>query len=120
MPIYASSCGRAYLSSLPKAQWQPMLERMERPALTRHTQTQIPHILEQLQRCCDKGYAVNCEELFLGDMGIAAPIRNSRQQVVGAVHVAPPVSRWSMEDAEATLAPLVVECARAISRLTSL
>ena len=106
--------------SLPQAQWQPMLEAMERPALTRYTQTQIPDILRQLQRCCDKGYAVNCEELFLGDMGIAAPIRNSRQQVVGAVHVAPPVSRWSMEDAEATLAPLVVECARAISRLTSL
>ena len=120
VPMYASSCGRAYLSSLPQAQWQPMLEAMERPALTRYTQTQIPDILRQLQRCCDKGYAVNCEELFLGDMGIAAPIRNSRQQVVGAVHVAPPVSRWSMEDAEATLAPLVVECARAISRLTSL
>ncbi len=120
VPMYASSCGRAYLSSLPEAHWQACLERMQRPALTRCTRTHIPEILEQLQRCKNKGYAINCEELFLGDMGIAAPIFNIRKQVVGAVHVAPPASRWSMPQAEATLSPLVMECARAISRLTLL
>jgi DNA-binding IclR family transcriptional regulator len=93
---------------------------MPRPARTRATLTQVGDILARLQRCRDTGYATNCEELFLGDMGIAAPVLNLRGQVVGAVHVAPPTSRWRMDDAQARLAPLVVECARAISRLAPL
>lgn len=120
LPMYASSCGRAYLSQWPDASLQPWLERMPRPARTRATLTQVDDIMARLQRCRDTGYATNCEELFLGDMGIAAPVLNVRGQVVGAVHVAPPTSRWRMEDAQVKLAPLVVECARAISHLAPL
>ena len=115
IPMYASSCGRAYLSQQPAAQWHDALHNMERPSRTRHTLTQVDDIAQRLQMCLDMGYATNCEELFLGDMGIAAPVFNARGQVVGAVHLAPPVSRWSMKDAEQQLAPLVVQCARAIS-----
>ena len=117
VPIYASSCGRAYLSQLPPTQWVPRLQAMERPSRTRHTITQVPDIVQRLHTCRDTGYATNSEELFLGDMGIGAPVFNARGDVVGAVHIAPPVSRWRMADAQAQLAPLVVECARAISRL---
>lgn len=117
VPMYASSCGRAYLAQLPTAQARALLEGSPRPARTRSTVTDLDQVLERLQRCRDVGYATNCEELFLGDMGLAAPIFNTRGVVVGAVHVAPPVSRWSMPDAERQLGPLVIECARAISRL---
>lgn len=117
VPMYASSCGRAYLSQLPAEQWPNLLQSMPRPARTRHTLTQVPDIVQRLHQCRDSGYATNCEELFLGDMGLAAPIFNARNEVVGAVHIAPPCSRWSMADAQKQLAPLVVECARAISRV---
>lgn len=119
VPMYASSCGRAYLSHYPADALQPWLERMQRPAHTRFTHTQVASILQDIAQCQSRGYATNCEELFLGDMGIAAPIVSVRGQVVGAVHVAPPASRWSMADAQAKLGPLVVECARAISRLAT-
>lgn len=117
VPIYASSCGRAYLSHLPTMQWQDALQAMERPARTRHTLIQVSDIVQRLHQCREQGYATNCEELFLGDMGIAAPVLNARGDVVGAVHIAPPISRWSMADAQQKLAPLVLECARAISRV---
>ncbi len=117
IPMYASSCGRAYLSQLPTAQARILLEQAVRPARTRTTLTQVEPLMAQLQRCVETGYATNCEELFIGDMGIAAPVFNTRGEAVGAVHVAPPTSRWSMADAERQLAPLVIECARAISRL---
>ena len=117
IPMYASSCGRAYLSQWPTPDAQALLERTPRPARTRHTRTALPPLLAQLQQARSAGYATNCEELFLGDMGIAAPIFNTRGNVVGAVHVAPPTSRWRMADAERELAPQVIECARAISRL---
>ena len=92
---------------------------MARPARTRATLTQVPDILLRLRQCRELGYATNCEELFLGDMGIAAPIRSMRGQVVGAVHIAPPTSRWTMPLAQAELSALVVECAQAISSLAT-
>ena len=49
-------------------------------------------------------------------MDLAAPIINSQGVAVGAVHVSPPASRWNMAEAQKKLAPLVMECARAISR----
>lgn len=119
MPMYASSCGRAYLSQLPPQEAHDWLTRMPRPQRTRATRTQVADIAHQLQHCRDHGYATNCEELFLGDMGLAAPVLNAHGQVVGAVHVAPPLSRWTLSDAKAKLAPLVMECARAISRLAA-
>jgi DNA-binding IclR family transcriptional regulator len=61
------------------------------------------------------GYATNAEELFLGDMGIGAPILNRKGEALGAVHLSPPTSRWTLEEARKKLAPMVIECARAIS-----
>lgn len=117
VPMYASSCGRAYLSQLPGDQARALLLAMPRPARTRATLTEVDALEQQLQRSRDHGYATNCEELFLGDMGLAAPVFNVSGRVIGAVHVAPPTSRWSMADAERQLGPLVIACARSISQL---
>lgn len=117
VPLYASSCGRAYLSQLPAAQAQALLQQAPMPARTRATLTTVDAVMAQLAQCQQTGYATNCEELFLGDMGIAAPVFNARGVVVGAIHLAPPTSRWNMADAQQALAPLVIECARAVSQL---
>ena len=69
----------------------------------------------KLAACRKQGYAYNAEELFMGDMGIAAPIVDQRGRPQGAVHVSPPTSRWTLEAAQQKLAPMVIECARAIS-----
>ncbi|PWF21609.1 IclR family transcriptional regulator [Corticimicrobacter populi] len=114
-PMYCTSAGRAYLSRLPEDQARSLLVQSERVACTPATLTQVEDIVAAVQECRRQGYAVNCEELFMGDMGIAAPIVNSRGEARGAVHVAPPLSRWSAESAQRTQAPLVMECARAIS-----
>lgn len=117
VPLYASSCGRAYLSQLPAAQAQALLQQAPMPPRTRATLTTVDAVMAQLAQCQQTGYATNCEELFLGDMGIAAPVFNARGVVVGAIHLAPPTSRWNMADAQQALAPLVIECARAVSQL---
>ncbi|MDD2544882.1 MAG: IclR family transcriptional regulator [Burkholderiaceae bacterium] len=117
IPMYASSSGRAYLGQLPEAEARAQLTAMPRPARTRNTVTDVDALMAGLQACKLRGYATNCEELFLGDMGLAAPVFNARGEAIGAVHVAPPTSRWTLEAAEHTLVPLVMECARAISRL---
>ena len=52
----------------------PLADRVEEVALFAlgvFVQHQFDAI-ERLQRCRDTGYATNCEELFLGDMGITS------------------------------------------------
>jgi DNA-binding IclR family transcriptional regulator len=115
IPMYCTSSGRAYLSRLPDTQVRELLEASTRAPRTPATLTDVDAILARIEECRQIGYAVNCEELFLGDMGVGAPIHNNRGQAIGAVHLSPPSSRWTLEEARRKLAPLVIECARAIS-----
>ena len=115
IPMYCTASGRAYLSALDQAH---MLERLEGCELVQHTHqtlTTLEQIFERIEQARRNGFATNCEELFLGDMALAAPVRNSDGIPVAAVHVVAPTSRWTVEDAERRLAPAVLECARAIT-----
>lgn len=114
IPLYCTGSGRAYLSALPAADAGQILEDSERQAHTRHTLTELTDILREIEASQQRGYALNAEELFLGDMSIAAPILGSQGLPVAAVHGVVPSSRWTLEEAERKLAPAVIECARAI------
>lgn len=116
IPMYCTSSGRAWLSTLPDEQVRSLLEASPRAARTPATLTDVDAILARVVACRQVGYASNCEELFLGDMGIGAPILDSKGQAVGAVHLSPPTSRWTMEEAQKKLSPMVIEAARAISQ----
>ncbi len=115
IPMYCTSSGRAYLSRLDGPVVRQMLQATPCKALTHKTLTDIETILKRVQTAHYLGYAINCEELFLGDMGIAAPIVDRCGLPLGAVHISPPTSRWTLEDATERLAPLVRDCARSIS-----
>jgi len=114
IPMYCTGAGRAYLSALPEAEAQALLQQAERVAHTRHTQTDVAEITALLARARRHGFATNREELFLGDMSIAVPIAGAQGRPLGAVHVVAPTSRWTLEEAEQRLAPAVIECARGI------
>jgi len=114
IPMYCTGSGRAYLSALGDDEVHAALAASELKRHTQQTLTSLEEIYAQIEATRRKGYAINNEELFLGDMTIAAPIVGSQGQPVAAVHVVAPTSRWSLEEAERKLAPAVIECARAI------
>ncbi|MDT8904826.1 transcriptional regulator, IclR family [Pseudomonas sp. NFACC32-1] len=114
IPMYCTGSGRALLSALPDDELTAVLHASERKRHTQYTLTAVDDIIEQIETTRRRGYATNKEELFLGDMSIAAPIIGSQGLPVAAVHVVVPSSRWTMEEAERKLAPAVIECARAI------
>lgn len=115
IPMYCTGAGRAFLSALPEAEARQLLAAAPRVAHTRHTKTDVNEIMALLRGARRQGYATNCEELFLGDMVVAAPIIGAHGRPVAAVHVVAPTSRWSLKEAELRLAPAAIECARAIS-----
>ncbi|MCI1012916.1 IclR family transcriptional regulator [Herbaspirillum sp. C7C2] len=115
IPMYCTASGRAYLSGLDESEAQTLLLSSERTVHTPHTRTGVEDIMETVRLARERGFASNREELFLGDMTVAAPIFNSERRPVASVHVVAPTSRWTAEDAERKLGPLVLECARSIS-----
>ncbi|AXW60606.1 IclR family transcriptional regulator [Ralstonia solanacearum] len=115
IPMYCTASGRAYLAALPEREAQAIVETSERIAHTMHTRTGVADIMETLREARQRGYAVNREELFLGDMTIAAPIIGGNGKPLGAIHLVAPTGRWTVEDMEAKLAPPLLQCARAVS-----
>ena len=115
IPMYCSGSGRAYLSVLGDDEIHSMLESSDRVTFTQHTLTDTSSIFKRIQISRAQGYATNQEEMFLGDMTIAAPVVNSHGLPVASVHVVVPCSRWTLPDAEQKMASSVIQCARSIS-----
>jgi len=114
IPMYCTGSGRAYLSALPDDEVQRMLKAS---TLTRHTQwteTDPDRIFNLIAQSRRNGYAYNKEELFLGDMTLAAPIIGGNGTPVACVHIVAPTSRWTLEEAQARLAPPLLACARGV------
>ena len=115
IPMYCTASGRAYLSALPMPEAQAIVEASQRVAHTMHTRTDVADIMETLRQARQRGYATNCEELFLGDMTIAAPVIGGNGRALGAIHLVAPTGRWTPDEMEAKLGPALLQCARAIS-----
>ena len=115
IPMYCTASGRAYLSALPDDEVRTLLEANDRVAHTQYTVTDIGEIEALLGEARRRGYTSNREELFIGDMTIAAPVLDGERRPVASVHVVAPTSRWTLADAEQRLAPAVIDCARGIS-----
>jgi IclR family pca regulon transcriptional regulator len=115
IPMYCTASGRAFLSALPEDEARALIEASDRVAHTTHTLIEVEAILATLRQARLQGFATNAEELFLGDMTIAAPVLGSQGRPVASVHVVAPTSRWTLEEAVRKLAPTLLLCARSLT-----
>jgi len=115
IPMYCTASGRAFLSALPEDEARALIDASDRVAHTTHTLTEVEAILATLRQARLQGFATNAEELFLGDMTIAAPVLGSQGRPVASVHVVAPTSRWTLEEAVRKLAPTLLLCARSLT-----
>ncbi|PAJ77819.1 IclR family transcriptional regulator [Burkholderia ubonensis] len=115
IPMYCTGSGRAFLSALPPGEARDRLCQMAREPFTPRTVTALDDLVALLDDARRNGYATNQEELFIGDMSIAAPVLGNQGRPVAAVHVVAPTSRWTLDEALRKLAPTVIDCARGIS-----
>lgn len=115
IPMYCTASGRAFLSALPENEARALISASVRVAHTSRTMTDVDAILGALRVARAQGYATNEEELFLGDMTIAAPVLGSQGRPVASVHIVAPTSRWTINEAVLRLAPSLLLCARSLS-----
>lgn len=118
LPMYCTAAGRAYLAALPVAEVEEILEASDRVAYTSNTVTDLAQLQDIIAEARSEGYAYAREEYYAGDISVAAAVVNADGYPLGALNVAVPFSRWSLEAARQELAPKVINSARAIASAT--
>ena len=114
-PAYCTAPGRAILAHMPDDVVDKVLAESKFEQYTPHTVTDPDEIRALLAETRAKGYALQSEELMIGDLSAAAPVLNAQGQAIAAVNVAVPTSRWTIERLETEIVGLLIQTARAIT-----
>jgi IclR family pca regulon transcriptional regulator len=115
IPMYCTASGRAYLAGRPLQEAEQLLAQSDRVAFTPNTCVDLSKLVGFVVEARQRGFAYNNEEVYIGDIGIAAPVTNANGQSIASVHIEAPRSRWTLDEAIEKLSPVAVECARNIS-----
>jgi len=113
LPAHCTANGKLFLAHLPTNELDDFLSR-PLTAYTENTITSPAELRNNLEICCNQGYAVDYEEYELGVCAVAAPIFNRRGTVIAAIGGPSPISRMTPERI-AEIAGAFKEAARAIS-----
>ncbi|MDN3028345.1 IclR family transcriptional regulator [Streptomyces sp. S.PB5] len=114
LPLNAGASALVLLAWSPAEEARRLLEATRLHRFTPATLTDVDALMERLGRIHRLGYSITRGELDPDVVGIAAPVRNEKEQVVAAVSVAALASRVYPE-AEAEIAQKVQRTAREIS-----
>ena len=114
IPAYCTALGRAILAFLDEETKKRIVSRMKIVPLTRFTVAEKGDLLRELEVTRKRGYAVNVQELVLGQAGIAAPIFRGKA-VEGAFGFSFPHEAMKNEQWKATLIHRLEEIAEKVS-----
>ncbi|MEN9418997.1 MAG: hypothetical protein RI988_2617 [Pseudomonadota bacterium] len=112
-PLHCTSQGKAILAALPAARREALVRELALTAHTPRTITDRARLLAELRLVAARGYAVDDEEIVAGVRCCGAAIVDTAGEVRGAVSVAGPAFRLTLERVE-LLGPEVAQAARRI------
>lgn len=114
LPAHCSGVGKVLLAS---CEWERVAEALEHqglPALTPNTITDLEGLKDELERVKEQGYAFDEEEVTVGLCCAAAPILNSKGEVIAAVSLSVPAFRFY--DGKEKYLAAILEAAERISK----
>jgi IclR family transcriptional regulator, pca regulon regulatory protein len=115
LPVYCTAMGKILMALGPPEKTRPILKTLKYQPLTNHTLIKLEDFLRELEKVRQKGYAINDEELSIGNRAIAAPVTNEQGYAVAAINLAVPTTRYSRKDLEEKLASPVMITGRQMS-----
>ena len=74
LPIYCTSQGKVFLASMPRADAEKLLRRQSMTQFTPHTITDVDALMQEVEDCRKRGYAIENGEYKIGLRSISAPI----------------------------------------------
>jgi IclR family pca regulon transcriptional regulator len=115
LPVYCTAMGKVLMALGPSERTKPILKALEFKPLTARTITSLDKFMDELERVRKKGYAINDEELSIGNRSVGAPIMGKQGYAVAAINIAVPTTEYSRSQMEKILAPQVIRTCREIS-----
>lgn len=115
VPLYCTSGGKLYLSTLPAAKRRQLLAHIPLTRLTKNTLS-ASELEQDVKATEQRGYGVDNEEFIAGMAGFAVPIHDGSGQFVGGLYTHAPTIRKNLNDLLAFL-PEMQQAAREIGAL---
>jgi IclR family KDG regulon transcriptional repressor len=94
-PLYTGGVPKILLAFLPEDEREAMLNQLDLEPVTPYTITDREELVSYLDQIRKRGYVVTADDLDVGAVSIAAPVRNYEGKVVAAMSVAGPLSRFT-------------------------
>jgi DNA-binding IclR family transcriptional regulator len=94
---HAGASSKVLLAYLPEEEILAIIAEKGLPKLCANTITDAEVLRAELACIRERGFAESCEETDLGAWGVAAPIKDWKGRVVGAIGLAGPTQRYSDE-----------------------
>ncbi|WP_025131320.1 IclR family transcriptional regulator [Pseudomonas sp. PH1b] len=114
MPAWCTSAGRVLLAALPDARIRDSLAAQSLEPFTQQTQVDRQQLFEDILQARQQGYALASEQVLIGQIGVAAPIRNLHLQTVAAVNITASLSQWPATRMVDELVPLLMEATQSL------
>jgi len=112
--LHTTALGKAVLAYLPESRVEEIIERRGLAQKTPHSIGSREALFDALEEVRDRGYAIDDGERLEGLRCIAAPIKDSSDEVLGAISVSAPASRVSDDDLHGRLPERVLSAANVI------
>ncbi|TDV72567.1 IclR family transcriptional regulator C-terminal domain-containing protein [Pseudomonas sp. LP_7_YM] len=112
-PVYCTGQGKAILAAMDEASREAIIKGLTLTPLTELTITDRRRLNTELQITRARGYAIDDEEIVMGVRCVAAAIRDNAGKVRGALSVAGPAYRLTLERLE-LLGPELADAARRV------
>jgi IclR family pca regulon transcriptional regulator len=117
LPAHCTSMGRVLLAGLPEEQREARVGAMQLEALTPRTITDPDKLLRTLSQVRRQGFALVSEELQLGLMSLAVPIKDRTGRVMAAINVSSPAQRQSGTEMQKSCLPALQSVAERIAAM---
>ena len=116
LPLYRTCLGRALICEMPAEWLRAYIERIsDDPQARPYVKDGAKAIHKALEETRERGYALNDEESAKGLRVIGCPIRDRSSEILAAVCIAVPSSRWTVADLRKHVAPDLLATAGKIS-----
>lgn len=112
--LHTTALGKAILAHLPESRVEEIIEQRGLERKTPRSIGSREELFEALDGVRDRGYAIDDGERLEGLRCIAAPVKDSTDEVLGAISVSAPASRVSDEDLQGELPERVLSAANVV------
>ncbi|WP_408960396.1 IclR family transcriptional regulator [Natrinema sp. 74] len=112
--LHCISLGKAILAHYPRERVEEIIDRHGLPEYTPQTITSRDDLFDELETIRERGYAFDDEEKIEGLRCVAAPVKASENDVLGAVSISGPSSRMTGDRYREELPDMVTRSANVI------